>query len=171
MCALEFMDRKSYMLADMPDPRFTDPAYADIDWPARTGLGLQDMAYMTVTTRDLDRARTVFMDWLHGDLLGESSSALTATQDVYVRVGPTVVQLSRPLEEGSVAGADMAKNGESLHAVAWRVRDLAQARDFLASHGVQAVDQDQHTLLADPAGTFGSYFRFTDRDVTDLITQ
>jgi hypothetical protein len=33
------------------------------------------------------------------------------------------------------------------------------------------MDQDQHTLLADPAGTFGSYFRFTDRDVTDLIAQ
>jgi len=30
--------------------------------------------------------------------------------------------------------------------------------------------QDQRTLLADPAGTFGSCFRFTDRHVTDLIT-
>lgn len=171
VCALEFMDRKSYMLADMPDPRFTDPAYADIGWATRTDLGLEDMAYLTVTTRDLDRARTVFVDWLKGDLLGESSSALTATQDVYVRVGETVVQLSKPLEERSLAGMDMAKNGESLHAVAWRVRDLAQAREFLASKGVPALDQDQHTLLADPAGTFGSCFRFTDRHVTDLIAQ
>jgi hypothetical protein len=171
VCALEFMDRKSSLLGDLPDPRFTDPGYDSIDWATRTPLGLVDLAYLTVTCKDLDRGKTVFVDWLGGDLLGESSSALTGTQDVYVRLGESVVQLSKPLEEGSLAGADVAKNGETLHAVAWQVRDLAQAKEFLASKGVQALDQDEHTLLADPAGTFGSYFRFTDKSVSGLIAQ
>lgn len=171
VCALELMDRGSKLLEDSLDPRFVDPDYSSIDWPTRTPLGLEGMAYMTVMTKDLDRAKTVFVDWLKGELLGESSSALTSTQDVYVRVGESVVQLSSPLEATSPAGLDLAKNGESLHAVAWKVQDLTQARDFLASKGVKTIDQDEHTFLADPDDTFGSYCRFTDATTAQLLSQ
>jgi hypothetical protein len=162
ICALEFMDHRSKLLDGMPDPRFTDPDYGSIDWSMRTPLGLHDLGHITVTTRDLDHGRKVFADWLGGTVLGQSTSKLTGTEDVYIQVGESVIQLAKPLGEDSLAGTDLARNGESMHSVTWQVADLAKAKDFLADKGVGIVAEDDHTLLADPATTFGAYYRFTD---------
>jgi hypothetical protein len=78
------------------------------------------------------------------------------------------VQLSHPTDENSFAGRDLQANGGMMHAVAWRVRDLAQAKDYLASKSIRTVASDDRTLIADPQDTFGAYFRFTDRGYDDF---
>ncbi|SDH62376.1 VOC family protein [Pseudonocardia oroxyli] len=166
VCALEFMTREA--VSQLPDPRYVDPDYDSIDWTTRTPLGLKDLGYVTVTTTDLDRAKKVFVEWLDGHVLGESTSDLTGTRDVYVQVGEIVVQLAQPVGTDSLAAVDLARNGESLHSVTWQVADLAKAKTFLADKGVTAAAEDAHTLLADPAGTFGAYHRFTDLSVGQL---
>ncbi|HEY6796622.1 MAG TPA: hypothetical protein VI248_18260 [Kineosporiaceae bacterium] len=171
VCALEFLDHRSSLLATLPDPRFVDPDYSAIDWSARTPLGLQDLGYVTVVTKDLDRGRTVFADWLRGTVLGASTSELTGTQDLYVQVGESVIQLSKPVDDLSLASTDLAKNGESMHSVAWRVADLAKAKEFLTEKSVKFLAEDEHTLLADPATTFGACYRFTDLGADQLATR
>jgi hypothetical protein len=52
-----------------------------------------------------------------------------------------------------------------LHAVAFAVGDLDAAERHLRGHGIGVVGRDEHTLLADPADTFGAPFRFTTRTV------
>jgi len=170
-CALEFMDHRAKGLSAMPDPRFTDPNYAAIDWTTRTPLGLRDLGYITVVTSDLDRGKTVFADWLKGTVLGESTSELTGTQDVYVQVGESVIQLAKPLGGESLADADLAKNGESMHSVTWLVADLAKAKAFLAEKSVKFLAEDDHTLLADPSTTFGANYRFTDLRADQLAAR
>ncbi len=149
----------------LKDPRFA-PDYDPAAW-GNSGhpLGLTGLAYITVTTKDLDKAKSRLVAQLRGTVLGESDSALTTSQDVYVAVGDTVVQLSTPLEEDSVIGRDVRDNGEMMHAVAWRVKDLAQAEAYLNSKGIKVAASDDHTLLADPADTHGALFRFTDLTV------
>ena len=169
ICALEFMSRKSPSLSTMPDPRFTDPAYNKIDWKTRTPLGFESTGYISVMTRDLERARLVFGDWMKGEYLGESASALTHTQDTYFKLGDAVVQLTVPLEEDSIVGADHALRGDAIHAVAWKVADLNAAEKFLNSQGVKTLARDEHTLLADNSDTFGAYHRFTDLTVAEAL--
>jgi hypothetical protein len=168
ICALEFMDPDAPRGATLTDPRLRAD-YDEASW-LNSGhpLGLTGLAYITVTTKDLDAAKAKLVSQLAGTVLGEGDSALTQTQDAYVGVGDTVVQLSLALEPDSLAGQDVAKNGTMMHAVAWRVTDLDQAEQYLTSKNIHTVARDAHTLVADPADTFGAVFRFTDLSVDDF---
>ena len=104
----------------------------------------------------------VYVDVLDGRVVTRGSSPLTATDDVFVKVGTqTVIQISRPDNQPSLARVDLDTNGSMLHAVAFQVRDLDAAERHLRGNGVAVVGRDEHTLLADPADTFGAPFRFT----------
>jgi hypothetical protein len=149
----------------LPDPRLS-PGWSSEWWATNHALGLERLAYATVVTRNMDRARRVFVEFLHGTLLSESESKLTGTRNAYVAIGPeTVVELSTPVDSNSLAAKDFQKNGDACHAVAFKVRDLDQAQNYLATKGIGVIACDADTLLADPADTFGAPFRFTVESV------
>ncbi|MCW2522404.1 MAG: hypothetical protein JWO63_739 [Frankiales bacterium] len=142
------------------DPRFA-PDFDAFAWEKHP-LGLKRLAYATVVVADLDRATAVFTTGIGGTKIGEGLSDLTQTRYVRVAVGDgTVVELATPLEDNSIAGRDLAKNGDMCHAVAWQVNDLDQTREYLASKNISIVDADETTLLANPEDTYGGVMRFT----------
>lgn len=145
------------------DPRY-QPGWWSGWWGEHHPLGVERLAYISVVTNDPSQAQSVYQGVLGGEVLREESSSLTATDDVYVKVGAqTVIQISRPHDEPSLARADLETNGNMLHAVAFQVRDLDAAERHLRSKGVGVVGRDEHTILADPADTFGAPYRFTTR--------
>ena len=142
------------------DVRFKDD-FDPFAWEKHP-LGLRRLSSATVVVKDLDHATAVFTSGIGGKKIGEGVSDLTQCQYVLVAVGEeTVVELATPLEETSMAGKDLAANGDACHAVTWQVNDLDQAREYLASKNIGIVDSDTTTLLADPADTFGGIMRFT----------
>jgi hypothetical protein len=143
------------------DPRFL-PGYNPGHWVQDHPLGLQRLAYITVVVHDLDKGKGVYVDALNGQLLLENDSPLTMTRNAYVAVGDdTIVELAQPLEADTIAGRDLAKNGDIMHAVTFQVADLERAERHLASKGVRILGRDDTTLVADPGTTFGAPFRFT----------
>src|SRR6202042_564264 len=104
---LEFMRREGTLLEDL-DPRF----HADWDpdwWVTNHPLGLQRLAYTTLLTRDLTRAKRAYVDVLGGTLLYENASDLTGTANSYVLMGDsTIVELAVPNRDGTIAAADQA---------------------------------------------------------------
>jgi hypothetical protein len=149
------------------DPRY-QPGWSSGWWTEHHPLGLERLAYLSLVTADPTQARSVYVDLLGGQILGQGASSLTATDDMYVKVGPqTVIQISHPHDEPSLARADLDKNGSMLHAVAFQVRNLDAAERHLRSHGIGVVSRNDHTLLADPADTFGAPYRFTTRSPGD----
>ncbi len=143
------------------DPRYS-PDFDELAWEKQP-LGLVRLAYATVVVEDIDKAVNLFVNTLQGKKLHESISDLTGTRNVYVLVGEnTIVEIAKPLEVDSIAGQDLALNGDMCHAVAWQVLDLDRAEKFLASKNIKIIARDEHTLLADPADTFGAPMRFTD---------
>jgi len=156
--ALELMQGPRAAVAD---PRF-EQGYDAAQWERDHPLGLRRLAYITITVSDLDKGKRVYVDALGGKLLLEDSSPLTMTKNAYVAVGDhTMVELAQPLEEGSLAGRELAKNGDIMHSVAFGVADLDRAERHLTAKGVRILDRDAATLLADPDTTFGAPFRFT----------
>ena len=118
------------------DPRYL-PGWSSTWWSTNHPLGIDRLSYITVVSDDEDKGRRVFLDVLGGALLSESHSSLTETRDLYVALGTqTVLQLSFPDNVTSLAGTDLATSGEALHAVAFTVRDLNAAVDFLTSKGL-----------------------------------
>jgi catechol 2,3-dioxygenase-like lactoylglutathione lyase family enzyme len=148
------------------DPRLVDGTGYDPEWwiknhPVKT----PGLAYTTVTVPDLERAEQVYVDGMGGTLLHKSESELTGTSDVYVQVGDTVVQLSRPTRDGTLAAEDFAKFGNMHHAAAFKVQDLDATKEYFDSKGIVTLDRDDQTLITDPATTQGVLFRWTTWDV------
>jgi hypothetical protein len=143
------------------DPRYL-PGWSGDWWATNHPLGIERMSYITVVTADEEKARRVFIDVLGGTYLMEARSSLTETRDVYVSLGSqTVLQLSIPEGETSLAGSELATYGESLHSVAFTVRDLQAVESFLITKGVAIAARDGETILVDPATSFGAPYRFT----------
>jgi hypothetical protein len=166
MGALEFLERK--LLEGRPsgdDPRFK-PGYDAGWWATHHPLGLERLGWITTLASDVSKAKKVYIDTLGGRQIAEGESKLTDTHGIFVAVGDqTVVEIATPLSADSLAGIDQAKNGDIMHAVTWKVVDLARAEDYLRSKGVRTLARDASMLLADPADTFGAVMRFTTRDV------
>lgn len=146
------------------DPRFK-PDWDPNWWADHHQTGTPGLAYTTVLTRDRERAETIYAGILGGTVLHKGSSVLTGTDDTYVLMGDTVVQLSTPNTDGTIAATDMAASSEIHHAAAFRVRDLDVTEQYLASKGIRTVARDDDTLVTDPATTHGVPFRWTTWDV------
>jgi catechol 2,3-dioxygenase-like lactoylglutathione lyase family enzyme len=157
---LEFIRLNGSRLAEL-DPRLRadwDPDW----WVTSHPLGLQRLAYTTVLTRDLDRARRLYTGPLGGTLLHQGTSDLAGTESCYVLMGEqTIVELARPTRDDTIAARDHAANGEIHHAVAFKVADLDRAEDYLTAKGIKVLDRDDRTLVTDPATTHGVPFRWT----------
>ena len=80
-------------------------------WTRRSKTPTPGLAYTTVIARDLDRAVTIYTEGLGATPLHQGSSDLTGTDDVYVQLGDTVIQLSKPVQDGTIAAADAAAAG------------------------------------------------------------
>ncbi len=167
---LQFMKRHGPSVPDdyhrpgIVDPRFL-PGWSPTWWATNHGLTLDRLAYVTIVTSDLERAASIFIDALDGVPVGEGESALTATRDLYVAIGKqVVVQLSQPLQSDSLAGRDQEKNGDTIHAVCFKVRDLAAAERHLKEKHIDIVDRDDQTIITDPSTTFHVPYRFTTAD-------
>lgn len=159
---LEFMKPPEHLRA--ADPRLQD----DWDpnwWIDNHPIQTPGLAYTTVLTRDLERAVHVYSNVLGGEVLHKSSSSLTGTDDVFVQLGDTVVELSTPTTGGTIAATDLEANGEILHSAAYRVLDLDRTADYLGSHGITVLGRDDQTLVTDPSTTHGVPFRWTTWDV------
>jgi Glyoxalase/Bleomycin resistance protein/Dioxygenase superfamily len=148
------------------DPRLVDGTDFDPEWwiknhPVKT----PGLAYTTVTVPDLDRAEQVYVEGLDGTLLHKGESELTGTSDVYVQLGDTVVQLSRPTRDGTLAAQDFEKFGNMHHAAAFKVQDLDATKEYFDSKGIATLTRDDQTLITDPATTKGVVFRWTTWDV------
>jgi catechol 2,3-dioxygenase-like lactoylglutathione lyase family enzyme len=169
MAQLEFVPADSLMT--VLDPRLKpdwDPSW----WVHNHPLGLRRLAYTTVTTRDLDRARRIYTGPLGGTVLHENVSELTGTVNCYVLVGEdTVIELASPTRDGTIAADDLAANGEMLHAAAFQVADLDRAERYLMAKGIKVTERDNTTLLTDPATTHGVPFRWTTAIVPDDPTE
>jgi catechol 2,3-dioxygenase-like lactoylglutathione lyase family enzyme len=150
----------------LKDPRLVGGSSYDPEWWIKNHpLKTPGLAYTTVTVPDLERAEQVYVGGMGGTLLLKSESELTGTNDVYVQVGDTVVQLSKPNREGTLAADDFEKFGNMHHAAAFKVQDLDETKEYLDSKGIVTVARDDQTLITDPATTKGVPFRWTTWDV------
>jgi catechol 2,3-dioxygenase-like lactoylglutathione lyase family enzyme len=147
------------------DPRFGD-AFDPGWWTREHPLHVRKSSHVTIAVRDVAKAKHLFVDVLAGRFLHEEVLDLTATRSVFVALGEDLVlELAEPLDASSAIAADIEENGESLYSIALQVADLDDAARFLKSKGVAFLDQDESTLIADPATTRGGRFKFTTWEI------
>lgn len=157
--AIEFVATET--VSGMGDPRL-EPGFTPAYWRDEHPLGLERVAYLTVVVRDLEPAVAFYAGTLGGEPLPRGPGR-AGTDSAYVMVGQdTVIELARPRDAAGLAGRDLAKNGEILHAVTFKVRDLGAARAHLASQGVRVLETSSQDLVLHPADAFGAVLRLTE---------
>ena len=82
-----------------------------------------------------------------------------------MQLGDCLLQLAQPLEEDSHLGRHVAKWGNMIYSLRWKVRDLDAAAAWLNSQGVRTERLRDNLLQANEEDTFGAPMFFTTEDI------
>ena len=137
----------------VPTEHIADPrlhvSYRPSWWHDTHPLHIRKQSHFTLATRDLDHARTMYVDVIGGKVLHEGENELLRTRSIFVAVGrDDVVELAEPLESATPVADYIDANHHGMFAVWLQVDDLAAASRYLASKGVAArVEDGDHVPL------------------------
>jgi methylmalonyl-CoA/ethylmalonyl-CoA epimerase len=102
---------------------------------------LDDVDHVGLAVTDLEAAvehyrRAFGIEPVHRETLEDQG-----VEEVLFKVGPSYIQLLRPLGPDTHVGRFLARRGEGIHHVGYRVADIAVTLDRLRAHGVPLVDE------------------------------
>lgn len=142
------------------DPR-GDPPVAAVG--PSDPLGIECCSHHTVLTDRPERAQRLLVDVLGGQITYRGRNELLETQSTYIALADGVVELARPVDEGSAAMQTWRKRAphDTYYSLAWKVRDLDAVGHHLKVSGVGLQARTPTALLTDPADSIGVAWGFT----------
>jgi catechol 2,3-dioxygenase-like lactoylglutathione lyase family enzyme len=154
---LEFMVPTPFLY----DPRLHE-SYRATWWHDTHPLHIRKTSHFTLATRNLERARDLYVDVIGGTLLHEAENDLLRTRSAYVAVGrDDVVELAEPLDADTPIAEYVEANHHGLFAVWLQVEDRAGATGYLATKKVAPCLEDAASFLSDPDTTQGVHWGVT----------
>jgi len=143
------------------DPRFA-PTWSNAPWRDHP-LGIEGASHIGVVVRDLTVAKRLYCQVLGGTLIHEEEIP-GRKKSAFVVVGEdTVVELIQCHSPASLEGRDLEKNGEGIHSLIFKTKDLGRARDFLKAKGMQLEPDGADSVVLGPDQAFGMVVGFTQR--------
>lgn len=112
--------------------------------------------HVGLAVQDLDQAIAFYQDAFGMELVHEEVNEEQGVREAMMAVGDSgsCIQLLAPLKEDSPIGKFLARNGEGIQQVAYRVSDIEVAADELREAGVRMLYE------APKRGTAGSRVNF-----------
>jgi methylmalonyl-CoA epimerase len=98
--------------------------------------------HVGVAVSDLDRAIALYQGTFGMRLVHRETVEEQGVEAVLLDVGDGHVELLAPLGPDTVVGKFVAKRGEGLHHVAYRVADIDATLDALKTAGVELIDDE-----------------------------
>jgi hypothetical protein len=74
-----------------------------------------------------------------------------------------VVELAQPLAATGLEASDLDRNGEGIHALTFKTRNLARAAEFLRSKQLRPQPDGTASLVLGPEQAFGMVIGLTER--------
>lgn len=97
--------------------------------------------HVGVAVSDLEAAIGLYQGTFGMPLVHRETVSGQGVEAVLLDVGDSHVELLRPLGEDTAVGKFLARRGEGLHHVAYRVADIDAALDELERRGVGLIDR------------------------------
>ena len=124
---------------------------------------LRRISHIGIAVRDLDAAVKLYEQVFGLRIAHRWVAGADRMEAASLRIGDLEIELMQPLEEDSPVGRFIARRGEGIHHVAYRVEDVADALDRAREAGIQTIDErprrggDGRTLVGflHPKSTFG----------------
>jgi methylmalonyl-CoA/ethylmalonyl-CoA epimerase len=124
--------------------------------------------HVGVAVSDLEQAMALYEDTFGMPVVHQETVESQGVEAMLLEVGDGHVELLRPLGPDTVVGRFIAKRGEGLHHVAYRVEDIDTTLDTLRRSGVELIDSEARV------GIWGSRVAFlhptaTGGTLTELV--
>jgi extradiol dioxygenase family protein len=146
------------------DPRL-QPAWSSEFWREHHPLGIEHASHITTVVRDLDAAKKFYCDVLGGKTIHEHESS-GRKRSAFIAIGEdTVVELAQPTSSNTAEARDLEKNGEGVHALTFKTRNLARATDFLKSKQLKPEADGASAVALGREQAFGMVIGFTERPI------
>jgi hypothetical protein len=130
-------------------------------WKTGHPLGLHRMQYVTLGVKDLDTAVKRYVETMQAVPIAEGIDAGGQYKFQTLHLGDCLLQLAEPLEETSMLGQHVARWGNMIYSITFRVSDLDSAQKWLNSKGVRTSRPSEGVLAANPEDTFNAPYFFT----------
>jgi methylmalonyl-CoA/ethylmalonyl-CoA epimerase len=124
---------------------------------------LRRISHLGLAVRDLDAAIALYEEVFGLKVAHRWVAEADRMEAATFRVGDLEIELMQPVEEDSPVGRFIAKRGEGVHHIAYKVDDVAGALERARTAGVQTIDEhprqggDGRTRVGflHPRSTFG----------------
>jgi catechol 2,3-dioxygenase-like lactoylglutathione lyase family enzyme len=135
-------------------------------WKTSHPLGIERMLHVTLGVKDLDSAVKRYVETMQAVPVADGIDASGQYKFQTLHLGDCLLQLAEPLEQDSDLGRHVARWGNMIYSITFRIKDLDSAERWLNSKGVRTSRPSAGVLAANPEDTFDSPYFFT----TDVLT-
>ena len=144
------------------DPRQLDTWSSQVKfWELSHPLGIKRLAYITLGVRDLAAALDTYVRVMQAVPLAEGIDDGGRFRYSIVQLGDCLLQLAEPLDADSALGAHVARWGNMIYGITFKVTDLDAAEVWLQKKSIATSRPRPGLLAADPADCFGAPYFFT----------
>jgi methylmalonyl-CoA epimerase len=130
---------------------------------------LTEIDHVAIAVNDLDAAIAWYASVFGAEVVHREVVESDGVDEALVKVAESYVQLLTPTRDDSPVAKYLAKHGEGLHHIAYRVDDCAVALEALKASGARVIDQaprpgSRGTTVAfvHPTSSFGTLIELVE---------
>ena len=124
---------------------------------------LTEIDHVAIAVHDIDAAIAWYASVFGAEVVHREVVESDGVDEALVRVADSYIQLLTPTTSDSPVAKFLAKNGEGLHHIAYRVEDCAASLEMVKASGARVIDDvprpgSRATIVAfvHPKGSFGT---------------
>jgi methylmalonyl-CoA/ethylmalonyl-CoA epimerase len=102
---------------------------------------LTEVDHVAIAVNDIDAAIAWYADVFGATVVHREVVESDGVDEALIQVADSYIQLLTPTRPDSPVGKYLAKNGEGLHHIAYRVDDCALALEAVKASGARVIDE------------------------------
>lgn len=102
---------------------------------------IKRISHLGFAVKDLERAIELYENLFGARVAHRFESAQDRMRAATIRVGDLEIELMEPTQADSPVGKFIAKRGEGIHHVCYKVEDVAGALRRADDHGIETIDK------------------------------
>jgi catechol 2,3-dioxygenase-like lactoylglutathione lyase family enzyme len=144
------------------DPRLLDTWSSQVKfWELSHPLGISHLAHVTLGVQDLDAAVARYVGLFDAELVHGGTDDAEGARFQIVHLGDCLLRLAQPLEASTPLGVHVARWGNMIYGITFKVHDLGAVESWLAKKNVRTSRPGPDLVAADPVDTFGAPYFFS----------
>ncbi|MGW0590583.1 hypothetical protein [Streptosporangium sp. NPDC002607] len=148
------------------DPRQLETWSSQVKmWEYGHPLTIKRLAHITLGVKDLDSAVDTYVNKIQAISVAKGIDDETQSRYEIVQLGDCLLQLAEPLDQDSDLGRHVARWGNMIYGITFRVVDLDSAESWLNRKGIRTNRIRPTMLAANPEDCYGAPYFFTTETI------